>query len=59
MVPLFEPLAGDTVHHDVALDDADHDILELTPTELDPDPELAAPLFVVKLNVGFDSSFII
>ena len=32
-LPLFEPEPGDTVHQDVALLVADHDTLDVTPTE--------------------------
>ena len=39
-VPLFEPEPGDTVHQDVALLEAVHDTLDVTPTdtELAVDP---------------------
>jgi len=51
-VPLLEPLPGDTVHQDVALDTAAQLTLEVTPTEALPDEDPADPPFVLKERVG-------
>jgi len=47
-VPLLEPLPGDTVHQDVALDTAVQLTLEVTPTEALPDEDPVDPLLVLK-----------
>jgi len=51
-VPLLDPLPGDTVHQDVALDTAVQLTLEVTPTEALPDEDPADPLFVLNDRVG-------
>jgi hypothetical protein len=42
-VPLLLPLAGVTVHHAVALEDAVQAILEVTPTDAEPAANVAEP----------------
>ncbi len=48
-MPLLLPLAGVTVHHAVALEDAVQAIFEVTPTDAEPAADVAEP--VAALNV--------
>ena len=44
------PLAGVTLHHDAALDDATQDTLDVTPTVADPAADSALPVAALNVN---------
>ncbi len=50
LFPVTLPLG--TVHHDVAFDDADHVILDVTPTLTVPEPAGAVPVLVLRVRTG-------
>jgi hypothetical protein len=49
-VPLLLPLAGVTVHHAVALEDAVQATLEVTPTDAEPAAEVTEPVAALKVR---------
>ncbi len=49
-VPLLLPLAGVTVHHAVALEDAVQETLEVTPTDAEPAADVTDAVEALKVK---------